>query len=900
MVQHTPWFSMGMDFADINNDGLLDYFVGDMLSRDHTKHLTQHAGMDMSPPPPGTTPQLMRNGLYLNNGDGSFSDIAWLADVAASEWTWTAKFADMDLDGFVDLLITNGMVRDLMDSDYDARTREISANEGREAALAFLQQFPPLNNRDLAFRNNGDLTFTDVSSAWGFNTGVISHGAAFADFDGDGDLNIIVSYLNDQVGVYRNEATARRLAVRLQGQESNHLGIGARVTLTTDAGSQTRYMSTSGGYLSSHEALIVFGLGQATEIQELRVLWPSGHVQVFPDETSGSLLAPDTLYTITEPAGNAATGREAPEPAVNPQFEEVSAEAGLDRRHIESDFDDFAVQPLLPRRLSTLGPGLAWADVDGDGDDDLYVAGAAGQAGTLYRNNGDGTFASQTKEGNLWDRAEEMAPLFWHSGLGLNPELLLSYGDVETDQMGAPLGGRLTLDSAAPLQFQRANWDAQGEASGAALATADFDGDGDLDLFVGGHVIPGRWPLPASSHLYANQDGMLVDVSAEIAPDLANLGLATGAVWTDVDNDGDSDLVVATEWGPVHLFLNDAGRLTQETAAAGLADWTGLWTGVVAGDFDSDGDMDWAAANLGLNTSYTASPKHPAVLYAGDVDDNGTLDLIEAYYVGEEVYPLRERGMAGAAMPFILDEFATFRGYAEATLAEIYGPRLDRAQRFQATTLAHSLFVNDGAGGFQIQPLPTMAQVSAAYGIVSADLDNDGFDDLYLVGNFRGANHENMAYEGGTSYWLRGHGDGRFTVVSSAQSGLLVPQEARGLAVADYDSDGWVDIAVGVNNGHPLLFRNQGVAENGFLRVRLAGPTGNPTGVGARVMLTVSDGATTTREVYAGSGYLSQDSATLVFGLGSADNATVAVRWPDGATTTVTDAAAGETIIVNR
>ena len=280
----------------------------------------------------------------------------------------------MDLDGFVDLLITNGMVRDLMDSDYDARTRKISANEGREAALAFLQQFPPLNNRDLAFRNNGDLTFTDVSSAWGFNTGVISHGAAFADFDGDGDLDIIVSYLNDQVGVYRNEATARRLAVRLQGQESNHLGIGARVTLTTDAGSQTRYMSTSGGYLSSHEALIVFGLGQATEIQELRVLWPSVHVQVFPDETSGSLLAPDTLYTITEPAGNAATGREAPEPAVNPQFEEVSAEAGLDRRYIESDFDDFAVQPLLPRRLSTLGPGLAWAD--GDGDDDLYVAGA--------------------------------------------------------------------------------------------------------------------------------------------------------------------------------------------------------------------------------------------------------------------------------------------------------------------------------------------------------------------------------------------------------------------------------------------------------------------------------------------------------------------------------------------
>jgi hypothetical protein len=258
MVQHTPWFSMGVDFADINNDGLTDYFVGDMISRDHTLKMTQHGEMDMSPPPPNTAPQIMRNSLYINNGDGSFSDIAWMADVAASDWTWTAKFNDMDLDGFVDLLITNGMVRDLMDSDAAQRTREIGRTEGREAAIAYIQQYPKLDNPNFVFRNNGDLTFEDVSAQWGFNTAVAGQGAAIADFDADGDLDVIVNNINNQVGVYRNDTTKQRLMIRLQGVQSNSQGIGAIVTLTTDKGIQTRTMSSSGGYLSSHDPAIVF------------------------------------------------------------------------------------------------------------------------------------------------------------------------------------------------------------------------------------------------------------------------------------------------------------------------------------------------------------------------------------------------------------------------------------------------------------------------------------------------------------------------------------------------------------------------------------------------------------------------------------------------------------------
>jgi hypothetical protein len=311
----------------------------------------------------------------------------------------------------------------------------------------------------------------------------------------------------------------------------------------------------------------------------------------------------------------------------------------------------------------------------------------------------------------------------------------------------------------------------------------------------------------------------------------------------------------------------------------------GLWTGVVTGDFDEDGDLDLVAANLGLNTKYTASPEHPTIVYAGNVDDDGDVDIVEAYFIGDTLYPMVYRGMSGMEMPFIMEDFDTYQAYAEATLSEIYGTRLDTVQRFEATTLAHTLFTNDGAGHFTAVPLPQLTQVAPAYGIVVADLDNDGHDDLYLAGNFRGADHETMAYDGGTSYWLRGHGNGTFTIVPALESGLSVTEEARGVGVADYDGNGWVDLAVAVNGGQPLLFRNNGNANN-FIRVSLSGPPANPTGVGARVMVTLADGSTTMREVQAGGGYLSQDDATLVFGLGQNGSATITVLWPNGLTST--------------
>jgi hypothetical protein len=367
----------------------------------------------------------------------------------------------------------------------------------------------------------------------------------------------------------------------------------------------------------------------------------------------------------------------------------------------------------------------------------------------------------------------------------------------------------------------------------------------------------------------------------------------------DVEGDGDPDLLVASEWGPVHLFRNSNGLFSEDTVNTGLAAWTGLWTGLTAADFDGDGDLDFAAANLGLNTRYSASPTFPLTLFAGDVDGNGTHDIIETEWDNGMLRPVTERGMMGMQVPSVLDNFDTFRGYAEASLEDIFGETLNNTTRFQATTLAHSIFLNDGAGVFTRRDLPQLAQVTAGYGLTTADFDNDGHADLYLVGNFSDADHMTHSYGGGTSYLLRGLGDGSFEVIPTRDSGLLVPVDARGVAAADYDGDGWTDLAVGVNDGPPRLFHNGGIPGHGFLRVTLAGPAGNPTGVGAQITVTGADGTSTTRVVLAGSGYFSQDSATLVFGLGANPTANVTVLWPDGTTTDVGAVNAGDSITIN-
>jgi hypothetical protein len=811
--------------------------------------------------------------------------------VAASEWTWTAKFADLDLDGWLDLVITNGFVRDAMDADLADAYMKLEESGQHDKAVQLVLDQPALMNENLVLRNRGGRAFEDVSERWGFNTASIANGLALSDLDNDGDLDMVVNNMNRPAEVYRNNGTANRMAVHLRGTRSNHFGIGAALTATVGEQSQRRVMSVSGGYLSGHEPVVVFGLGDQQQVDRLTVAWPSGHYQEF-----GGLKA-NQAYTISEP--NRAPPRPTAKVAVTTQFEELATKIGLEYVHVDPAFDDFARQSMLPWSLAYLGPGLAWGDADGDGWEDLYISGATGQPGKLFRNRDGRSFEAMPATQGLPAEPEELAALWWDTSDGNGPSLVVAHSSWELPGPAQAAGMWLANTRSSPGDLELAGEATElpsTPASPAALAAADLDLDGDADLFVGGRAVPGRYPEPAASALMS--PGMTSQESTQT--ELSQLGLATGAVFSDVDGDRDPDLIVASEWGPIHMLRNDQGRLVEATRESGLEKLTGLWQGIASGDLDGDGDFDLVATNLGLNTRYHASPDGPAVLYYGDVDDNGSLDLIEAEYVDGELWPIRDRGPSGRQVPSLLQKFPTWLAFGQATLSEIYGD-LSSARRLEATELAHSVFWNDGRARFTHERLPAEVQVMPGYGVAIADLDNDGYQDIYFVGNNSHAEPMTVAFDGGIGYWLRGGAERRFESVPVAASGLFVPEDGRGLAVADYDRDGWLDIAVGVNGGAVKLFHNRGVAGNSGLRVWLNGRPGNRSAVGAVVEVVRGDGSKLRQEVQAGSGYLSQNGRLLVFGLGrQAKVSGVTVLWPDGQQTLSEAPALDEILILNR
>jgi hypothetical protein len=893
-VGHTPLFSMGVDIGDINNDGRVDLVATDMAFTSHYKSKVMMG--NMNGPNAwvltwGEPRQAMQNAVYLNTGTGRFMEAAVLLGVAATDWTWAPRLLDLDEDGRLDLFFTNGMTRDYNNSDLQARELEfLSARPDPDAAyLEFWRRQPIRADADLAFRNLGDLKFENVSRAWGLDQPSASFGAAAADLDGDGDLDLVVNRLDEPVGIFRNRGAGHRVKVRLEGRRSNRWGIGATVRIQTADGPQVRYLTLARGYASADEPIVHFGLGACERIERLSVEWPGGASQSFEN------LEADRFYTIVEPTG-VAPAVAAARPA--PLFERADGWRGP--RHRELPFDDYALQPLLPWKLSQLGPGVAVADVDGDGREDLFVGGGAGQEGVLCLNRADG-WKRVTPPQIGWGRDyEDLGVLFFDADGDGATDLYVARGSYEHKDQDALQADGLYLGDgrggfrAAPEGTLPAlrDW-------GSGVSAADYDRDGDLDLFVGSRGVPGQWPLSPDSRLLRNDGGKFVDVTDEAAPGLRRCGMVTSSVWTDVDGDGWPDLLVTTEYGPIRLWKNRAGRLEEATAAAGLARWPGLWNGIAAADLNNDGHIDFVATNMGLNTKYHATPERPIRVYYGDFDGSGTRQIVEASFEGETLFPIRGKSCSTAAMPMLARRFTTFDAFARATLAEIYEPKcLTEALKLEATELSGGAFLNDGTGRFEFVPFPRAAQVSIGFGIAAADVDADGNVDVYLVQNFFHPQPETPRMDGGVSLLLRGRGDGTFEPVWPDRSGLGVAGDAKGLAAADLNGDGRVDFVVTQNDGDLLVFENR-TTSNRTLTVRLRGKPGNPTGVGARVTLILADGSRRTAEVSAGGSYLSQSSAALIFGLGASGAVDrVEVRWPDGSTSSAKTA--GDRVVVEQ
>jgi len=871
-LPHTAWFTMGADCGDINNDGLMDILVADMAGTTHYKSKTTMGIMGSSKWIMQTADpsQYMRNCLYVNTGTGRFLEAAFMAGLASSDWTWAVKFGDLDCDGLLDVFISNGMTRNFNDSDHPLKLEKLHGNTEWD----LYEKTPARPEKNLVFKNLGDLAFANASEPWGLAKLGMSYAAAWFDLEGDGDLDLAVTNLDQPPSIHRNDSqSGSRVVVRLAGEGANRFGIGASVKVRTAAGEQIRQFNPMRGFSSCDEPAVHFGLGEADKIERLTVTWPGGKV------TTHEGLPANRRYTIRQEAAQEAPSRAAASPAM---FARTPAFPGA--RHWEMPFNDFGLQPLLPNSLSQWGPGLACGDIDRDGDEDFFLGGCAGYVGTLLVNDGAGKFSRNpfTAAANH-KRSEDLGALFFDADGDLDLDLYVVSGNVEAPPDHESLTDRLYLNDGTGA-FRPAPLGAVPliPESGSAVAAADYDRDGDLDLFVGGRVIPGQYPLAPRSRLLENREGSFTDVTFK-SPSLLVAGLATGALWSDADGDGWIDLLVSHEWGPVKFFRNEKGRLVDHTEAAGLADHLGWWTGINGGDFDNDVDMDYVATNFGLNTKYHATRESPELLYYGDLEGTGRRRIIEAGFEDGACYPHRGLSCSRKAMPFVGTKLKTFHDFAKATLPEIYtSDRLKGALRLEVNTLESGIFLNDGKAGFTFRPLPHLAQISPAFGSAVIDPNGDGNPDLFLAQNFYGPQLETRPMNDGLGILLEGDGKGGFTPVWPLRSGLVVPEDAKSVVSADLNRDGRPDLVIGVNDGPVLAFENR--MKTTPLAVRLAGPGGNPSGVGARVTVDFGVGGTRVAEVTAGSGYLSQAPPVLYFASpGKSPARKVSVRWPDGA-----------------
>ena len=929
-LRHTSASSMGIDFADINRDGALDFFVLDMLARDHRWRRRQMLSQRPTMTAVGeidTRLQIMRNTLFLNRGDTTFAEIADYAGVEASDWSWSPIFVDVDLDGYEDLLISSGHAKDVQDLDANAqvqaRQRSYQAITNlAERQHAFMRDkllnarlYPRLAMPVVAFRNLGNLRFQEMTSAWGTDAPGVHQGMAMADLDGDGDLDLVVNNLGSAAGVYRNDTRAPRVAVRLKGLAPNVQGIGAKVKLLHGAvPMQSQEVICGGRYLSGSDPMLVFAAGSQTKGMTLAVVWRRGGRSDVQD------VRPNRLYEIEEsalmspppavsgdpstiisrpltagagPTTNAPAGGASREPGtpdngarVTLLFRDVSDR--IAHTHTDEPYNDFARQPLLPRRLSQLGPGLAWGDLNGDGHEDLVIGGGKGGTMAVYLGDGQGHFHREASAPFNLPLAKDQTGIV----ILRQESAAILAGVSGYEEGGAP---------SSPLA--QYDWQGRGfveplpaEASSTGpIALADLDGDGELDLFVGGRVMPGRWPEAPASRIYRHRGGQWM-LDEPNTKQFEHAGLVSGAVFTDLDGDGWPDLLLACEWGPIRLFRNRNGALREETAAWGLAPFTGWWNGVTVGDFDGDGKPDIVASNWGLNSPYRASTRHPVQIYYGDLSDGGRVDLLETAFDPylRNAAPLWIRDVLAASLPWIAGQYPSHRAYSEASAESILGERLGRASRLEANTLASMVFLNRG-DRFEPIELPLEAQFAPAYAVTVADFDGDGFEDVFLSQNFFATEAQVPRLDAGRGLLLRGDGTGKFTAVPGQDSGLLIYGEQRGAAVCDFDEDGRADLVVAQNGAATRLFLNA-VAKPG-LRVRLSGPPSNPTAVGATVRLRFGNRLGPAREVHAGSGYLSQDSPVLVLATPESPTAII-VRWPGGRATEHPISGGGITITV--
>ncbi len=863
-LAHQSHNSMGMDIADVNNDGLPDIVNLDMMPGDNLRQKTMFSrpSYDLynTQLQRGYQPQFVRNTLQLNRGlqnphGPRFSEIGLYSGIYDTDWSWSALCADFVNDGLQDLFITNGYRKDVTHLDFinynplPSFTFKREDRKSLEERRNNMEELWGVKKSNVLFRNRDGLRFEEVTAPWGLNIPSYSNGAAYADLDNDGDLDIVVNNIDDEAFLFKNNkeksgSKSHFLRARLVGKGQDLQGIGAQLTLYHNGQLQYRRNSPYRGYKSTAGPLLHFGLGASARIDSLRVVWPRGEVQVLRNIDVDREL---TLYEADARRSAGSTIKTKANTLLHP-----ARKRGLDYLHTETDYIDFKKDHLLPHRHSQAGPGIAVGDIDGDEWDDILIGGSARQNAMIFYQRDSGVFEPAA----FFDKSQEDTglllldvdndgdnDLYCVSGSSEHGRRKTHYQDRLYRNLGQ---GRFALDTAALPVI---------ESSGSCVVAADFDKDGDLDLFVGGYVRPGEYPLAPKSLLLENDGtGNFSDVINTRAVGLEEIGMVRSALWTDMDNDGWVDLLLVGEFMPIVCFKNHQGQL-KRYAEQSFRETTGWWNSLVPGDFDNDGDMDYVAGNLGLNSIYQATPQEPVSVYAKDFDKNGTIDPVLCRFIEGKEYPVHYRESMTDQMLTLKKVFTSYEAYGKLTFHEVFSPRvLSNAKIMRATQMASVYIENRREEGFSMSPLPVPAQFSPIYGMISLDINDDGHLDLLAAGNSYSPDPLTGRYDASLGSCLLGDGKGNFTGLNYTHSGLLVTGDAKGAAVAQ------------LKNGNSLMLFTQN--QDSLRTFEKKGPTDQdtfvPLSTDLYAELHFQDERKRRHEFHYGITYLSQSTRSLV------------------------------------